>query len=124
MELRGTILEKLPVFKGTSARGEWVKQEFILETGESAYPRKVCISVFGDDRVKELENYTPGQSVKVSVNIESREYNGRWYTDVRAWRLEKETTAASTTKDLPSDILPPGPIITQEPDEGADDLPF
>lgn len=123
MELRGIILEKLPVFKGTGARGDWVKQEFILETGESAYPRKVCISVFGEDRVKELDAFATGQPVKVSVNIESREYNGRWYTDVRAWRLEKETGVTNQPPDMPAGMIPPEPIV-QDPDEGADDLPF
>ena len=118
MELQGTLIEKRPVFKGTGARGDWVKQEFILETQESGYPRKVCLSVFGEDRVKELDTLQIGETVKASVNIESREYNGRWYTDVRAWRLEKGQVN-SASPEYPA----PGPIMT-EPDEGEDDLTF
>ena len=118
MELQGTLIEKRPVFKGTGARGDWVKQEFILETQESGYPRKVCLSVFGEDRVKELDTLQIGETVKASVNIESREYNGRWYTDVRALRLEKGQINPASP-EYPA----PGPIMTEQ-DEGEDDLPF
>ncbi|MFA6652203.1 MAG: DUF3127 domain-containing protein, partial [Bacteroidales bacterium] len=69
-------------------------------------------------RVRELDAFQIGEAVKASINIESREYNGRWYTDVRAWRLEKgQGTAAAPDSPVP------GPIMT-EPDEGEDDLPF
>lgn len=88
MELEGRIARKLPVQTGTSARGAWAKQEFILEYQEGNFPSQVCMNVWGDDKVKELDKYQVGDKVKVSVNLSSREYNGRWYTDVRAWRIE------------------------------------
>jgi hypothetical protein len=119
VEIQGTLIGKLPLFKGTGARGNWVKQEFILETRESSYLRKVCISVFGDDKIRELESFSIGESIKVSVNIESREYNGRWYTELRAWRLEKVTAGPAVPNDLP-----PASAIMTDQDEGADDLPF
>ena len=120
MEIRGTLIEKLNPIKGTGARGEWVKQEFILETRESSYARKVCISVFGEDKVRELDGFSIGEIVKASVNIESREYNKRWYTEIRAWRLEKETAVTVVSEDAPSHA---GPTMLDQ-DEGADDLPF
>ena len=88
MELEGRIARKLNVQTGTSARGAWAKQEFILEYQEGNFPSQVCMNVWGDDKVKELDKYQVGDKVKVSVNLSSREYNGRWYTDVRAWRIE------------------------------------
>ena len=88
MELEGRIARKLPVQTGTSARGAWAKQEFILEYQEGNFPSQVCMNVWGDDKVRELAKYQVGDKVKVSVNLSSREYNGRWYTDVRAWRFE------------------------------------
>ena len=88
MELEGRIARKLPVQTGTSARGAWAKQEFILEYQEGNFPSQVCMNVWGDDKVRELDKYQVGDKVKVSVNLSSREYNGRWYTDVRAWRIE------------------------------------
>ena len=88
MELEGRIARKLNVQTGTSARGAWAKQEFILEYQEGNFPSQVCMNVWGDDKVKELDKYQVGDKVKVSFNLSSREYNGRWYTDVRAWRIE------------------------------------
>lgn len=88
MELEGKIARKMSVQTGTSQRGTWAKQEFILEYQEGNYPSQVCMNVWGEDKVRELEKYQAGDKVKVSFNLNSREYNGRWYTDVRAWRLE------------------------------------
>ena len=86
MELEGKIARKLNVQSGTSARGAWAKQEFIFEYQEGNYPTQVCMNVWGEDKVKDLDKYQVGDKVKVSFNLSSREYNGRWYTDVRAWR--------------------------------------
>ena len=88
MELEGRIARKLPVQTGTSTRGAWAKQEFILEYQEGNFPSQVCMNVWGEDKVKDLERYQVGDKVKVSINLSSRESNGRWYTDVRAWRIE------------------------------------
>lgn len=88
MELEGRIVRKLAVQSGNSARGTWSKQEFIFEYQEGNYPSQVCMNVWGEEKVKDLEKYQIGDKVKVSINLSSREYNGRWYTDVRAWRIE------------------------------------
>lgn len=88
MELEGRIARKLAVQSGTSARGAWSKQEFILEYQEGNFPAQVCMNVWGEDKVRDLEKYQVGDRVKVSFNLSSREFNGRWYTDVRAWRME------------------------------------
>ena len=88
MELEGKIARKLNAQTGTSSRGAWAKQEFIFEYQEGNYPSQVCMNVWGDDKVKELDKYQVGDKVKISFNLSSREYNGRWYTDVRAWRIE------------------------------------
>ena len=88
LELEGRIARKLNVQTGTSARGAWAKQEFVFEYQEGNFPSQVCMNVWGDDKVKELDKYQVGDKVKVSFNLSSREYNGRWYTDVRAWRIE------------------------------------
>lgn len=93
MELEGRIAQKLAVQTGTSARGSWAKQEFVFEYQEGNYPSKVCMNVWGEDKVKELEKYQVGDKVKVSFNLSSREFNGRWYTDVRAWRIEPAAVA-------------------------------
>lgn len=88
MEFEALVLQLLPIVKGVSPRGEWVKQEVIFEQpGE--FGRKVCVSFWGD-KAQDAADLKPGEKVKVSANVESREHNGRWYTEVRAWKIAKE----------------------------------
>ncbi len=112
--LTGKLLQVLPQQSGTGKNGPWVKQDFIIETpGE--YPKKVCISAWGD-KAKEISDLKEGDEIKVSVNIESREFNEKWYTDVKAWRVEKVSSETGDSyhppsiEDLPSqsddDLLP------------------
>ncbi|MDD2279560.1 MAG: DUF3127 domain-containing protein [Bacteroidales bacterium] len=124
MEIAGKLIQKLDQQSGQSKNGTWVKQEFILET-QDQYPKKVCVAVWGD-KVKDIENLAIGESLKVSINVESREFNGRWYTDVKAWRIEtmgSNPTNSSNAPETPSfDEIPPEMPMTQEGD--MDDLPF
>ena len=81
MEFEGTVWRVLPLVKGTSARGEWMKQEVVFELpGE--FNRKLCVGFWGD-KAQEAGTLQPGESVAVSANVESREYNGRWFTEAR-----------------------------------------
>jgi len=86
LEIIGKIHQILPLQSGVGKNGTWSKREFIIETFEQ-FPRKVCISAWGD-KSDNLEQYPIGSTVKAAINIESREYNGKWYTDVRAWKIE------------------------------------
>ena len=101
MELEGRIARKLNVQTGTSARGAWSKQEFVLEFQEGNFPTQVCMNVWGEDKVRELDKYQVGDKVKISFNLSSREYNGRWYTDVRAWRIEPAGVSADPVQSNP-----------------------
>lgn len=120
LELTGKLVSLLPQQTGEGKNGKWVKQEFILETpGE--FPRKVCISAWGD-KAKEVENLQPGESLKIGINLESREYNSRWYTDVRAWRIERMSSSNNNTSaSMPA---PPPLSIDDLPGEEETDLPF
>lgn len=124
----------MPPVKGTSARGEWTKQEVIFEQpGE--FGKKVCISFWGD-KAMDAASLREGEQVKVSVNVESREYNGRWYTEVRAWKMVKvgplEGTGgyagpgnapfAPPAADMPP--LPGGEPADTAVGDSFDDLPF
>lgn len=86
LEVSGKLIKIMSPQTGSGKNGNWVKQEFIIETSEQ-YPKKICISAWGD-KVDELGRLEIGEDVRVAVNIESREYNDRWYTDVRAWKIE------------------------------------
>ena len=84
MNISGKVVQVLPIQSGTSKAGNpWQKQEFVLDQG-GQYPRKVCISLFGDNVAKIPQ---VGQVVMVSVDIDSREFNGRWYTEIKAWNI-------------------------------------
>ena len=89
LELECKILNKLTVINGSSARGPWAKQDFIVEYQGGQYAEKACLQVFGNDRVKELENFQVGDKVKVSLKIQAREYNGKWYNDIRVWKITR-----------------------------------
>ena len=119
MEFEGIVYKVLPVVKGTSQRGEWVKQEVVFELpGE--FNRKLRVGFWGD-KAQDAGNLKPGEKVSVSINLESREYNGRWYTEARAWRLTRQAAqpAAAPMPDMP-------PFAEEEPyaNDPADDLPF
>ena len=125
LELTGKLLQKLPVQSGQSAKGPWSRQEFVLETQET-YPRKVCASVWGVDKVNELATFSEGTLIKVTFNLESRQFNDRWYTDVRAWRIERilnqeNVSSSFTSESAPVPFSDPSFLDTSSE---VDDLPF
>lgn len=88
LELSGKVIQILPMESGEGRTGQqWKKQYFVIEYMDGNYPKKVCIMLWGD-KTDILKSVQPGTDVKVSFNVESREYNGRWYTDIKAWRVE------------------------------------
>lgn len=123
LELEGRLVRKLNVQTGTSARGAWSKQEFVLEYQEGNFPTQVCMNVWGEDKVRELEKFQIGDKVKVSFNLSSREYNGRWYSDIRAWRIDPVAPAPVDYPTMPvaDCVSTPEPMSAPVFDE---DLPF
>lgn len=111
LELTGKIIQVLPEKSGSSARGPWRKQEYIIEI-PGDYPKKVCFMLWGD-KIDQF-GIQPGQQLTVSVDLESREYNGRWYTDVKAWRVAPADDQSASHAGPES---PPEP-----PPYSADDL--
>ena len=138
MEIKGKIIQVLPLQSGTSKVGNpWKKQEYVLET-QDQYPRKVKFDFFGD-RVDQFP-LAIGDTVTVSFDLESREFNGRWYTDVRAWKAEKEGAGTENqfgatapqqggfTAEPAQGFPAPSSDFSQSPfpqgNPAADDLPF
>ena len=121
LEIVGKMFKLLPEQSGTSTRGEWKKREFVIETKEQ-FPKKVCISCW-NERVDDLKNIAIGQELKVSINLESREYNEKWYTDARAWKIE--VSAEGTGPSTGGDDEGFGTTVTEtDPESFQDDLPF
>ena len=132
LEIEGTLSQKLAVASGTSARGPWAKQEFILEFPDGNFTARACFTAWGQDKVQELDKYRVGDKVKVSFNLKSREYNGRWYNDLQIWKIAPagaqpapQAPAAPAAAQPAWTETPPAPTIEDMPaDTGAEDLPF
>ena len=132
MEISGKIIQVLPEQGGVSKTSgkEWKLQAYVLETQEQ-YPRKVHFEVFGEDRIKanpcQLDDI-----VTVSFDIESREFNGRWYTSIRAWKIQQgvvttEATAPVVDAGVAPVAAPQANVQAFDPAAGVDDgtdLPF
>ena len=140
MEIVGKIIQVLEPRRGTSSRtgSEWICGQYVLET-EDQYPKKVFFEVFGDDRIKQF-NIQMGERLEVSIDIDAREYNGRWFNSVRAFRVNRNIQPvgaaagyAAQSPDMPpfgqpaQPAQPAGfgqPMQGAAPAAGNDDLPF
>lgn len=147
LELEGTLRQKMGVQSGTSARGAWAKQEFILEFPDGNFTSQACFTAWGQEKVAELDKYQVGDRIKVSFNLKSREYNGRWYNDLQIWRIapagaaQQPAAAPAAAPAQPAQPAQPAyrpesapapayeapaPTLDDMPgdDSPADDLPF
>lgn len=111
-EINGKVIAVLPIATGEGKNGTWKSQDYVLET-DRQYPKKVCFNLFGDS----IDKFNVGidDEIKVSYDIESREYNGRWFTTIRAWKVEKE-----------AGVTGQAPVVNNVPTTPASDsdLPF
>ena len=135
MEISGKIIVATDVRSGESARtgSKWMAQDFVIETHEQ-YPKRCVFSVFGEDRLREF-NIQVGEELTVSFDIDAHEYNGRWFNNIRAWRVQRGNVAeeqagapvAAPTTDLAS-VAPTSPAAPAAPaapvEATTDDLPF
>jgi len=141
MEIIGKVVRLGTLVEGTSARGPWRKQELIIET-EEQYPRTICLMCWSNQNknlVDEIQRFAPGQTIKAQIDIQSREYNGKWYTDVNVWRFEPigVTAAPAAAPAQPMQQPYQQPVMHQTPpvaqpvteyyppaEDSVDDLPF
>lgn len=138
MELIGKIIQVLPERSGTSARtgSEWRMGSYVLETTTDRFPRKVMFEVFGSDKIQQF-NIQVGEMVRVSFDIDAREYQGRWYNSIRAWNVDRNIADPMAQMPMGAPDTTPfaapsaAPMPTAAPQEaapftsaGAEDLPF
>ena len=135
MEIIGKAIAALPVKSGVSQRtGEqWQYREYVIETQEQ-FKKRICFEVFGIDKLKEF-NIRDNDLIKVHFDITAREYNGKWYNSIRAWKVEhanqdgsaagataNQVAASSPQAQAPQ--APETPVAAPNTKEGDDDLPF
>ena len=127
MELSGKIIAVLPAREGVSksSGNPWKTQEYVLETHDQ-YPRKMCFNLFGADKIAQF-NIQVGEEVTVSFDIDCREWQGRWFNDIRAWKVERavavQAPAGAEDMPFPPASAAPAPVDFTATDE-KDDLPF
>lgn len=131
MEISGNVIAILPSQSGEGAKGPWLKMGFVIETKEQ-YPKKIMFSIFSKDATSRLA-FGVDDNVTVSFSVESREYNGKWYSDIKAYKVTTEGQRAK--QDKPStpkqgaaanDDLWDTPTKQEKPTvvDNSDDLPF
>ncbi len=131
-EIIGKVIQVNAEFAGKSTRGDWKKRDLIIETIEQ-YPKKVCVLCFGD-KADQVANYQPGTELRIAFNLESREFNSKWYTDVRAWKIDissggggssnSNSNSNSYNQAAPSYSNQSAPSEMPAASQGNDDLPF
>ncbi len=130
MDLTGKVIAILQPRSGVSTRtgNPWMTQEYVIEI-PGQYPRKMLFNIFGEDRIKQF-NIQAGEEITVQFDIDAREFNGRWFNDIRAYNIIRGQIAqsvpqATTTQAAPPQTNSPFPPA-QEPagENAADDLPF
>lgn len=127
LEINGKIVQLMDATSGQGSNGQWTKREFVIETADQ-YPKKICFSAW-NDKAASLDRMAVGIQVKVSFDVQSREYNQKWYTDLRIWKIE--TLGGQASNDAPAGNSAAAP--TPMPEENfadafgsdeKDDLPF
>lgn len=128
LEIEGKVFKILPEQTGEGRNGPWQKQDFVIETlGE--FPKKACFSAW-NERTQAVKELQPGDMVKVSFSVSSREYMEKWYTDLRMWRLEKLKASPVGPQQPPAGgnqttpQTPPPEMDDVPPPSESDDLPF
>ena len=122
MDFEGKVLEILPPVSGQSARGTWERQTVVFEQPNKQYGKELAVTFM--NKAQDVASLRVGEHYIVSFDIESRNYQGRWYTDVRAWRVQPvQMQAQPPVQDMPPFMEEPQPSYSA----GAgvvDDMPF
>jgi len=113
LEVVGKIEKVLEAKKGTSKKSgeEWISQEFVVKTGDK-YNNLYCFNIFGQEKVDNFAKYNKvGDAVKVSFNVSTNEWQGKYFTSLQAWSIFKETGEANAEEPAVASNI-------------VDDLPF
>ena len=123
MELAGKVIAVLEPRSGVakSTGNSWMVQEYVIETHDQ-YPKKMCFDVFGEEKIKQF-NIKIGEELNVSFDVDAREWQGRWYNSIRAWRVER--VGADAGMAAPQQPMgAPVPPVNFNSSDSNDDLPF
>lgn len=138
MEITGKLIKLMPIQTGQGKNGEWKKQEFLIETDEK-YPKQIALTCF-NDKIDLIDRRQPGDVLTVKFDIESREYNGKYFSNINAYSVSgsvhgSPNPPAATQVDPLDSVLGPldddSPTPAEEPKRTVEqtnvessDLPF
>jgi hypothetical protein len=126
MEIKGRILAVLEEKSGTSQRtgNNWRCGQYVLETIEQ-YPKKILFEVFGEEKIHSM-NIHIGEELTVFFDVDAREYNGKWYNQIRAWKVERqiEKVYQNAQSPVPMEPFPPLPETDALTFENNNEPPF
>lgn len=123
MEIQGRIIAVLPLREGTSSKGAWQSQEYVVETHDQ-YPKKLVFNVFGEDKINQFA-IKQGEELIVSFDIDAHEYNSRWFNNIRAWSVQRVgNVSAQPTQTMTTNSQPVQQQAVPQQQGQSDDLPF
>ena len=143
MEIKivGTIEKLMPIQKGVSSTGrEWVKQDIVMSMTNGQFVKHFAASVMGQDRIDNF-NLRVGDNIIASIDVDAREYNGRWFNSINIWKVERvgsnvnnhvssgsqQSNSQTQSNQQQSEPMQPKqkqPEIIASPYNNGDDLPF
>lgn len=125
LQIKGTVEQILEEKSGEGRNGPWRKRDFILKT-QGEYPKQICITQWGDNIDK--ADVQQGEEIVAHIDIQSREYKGNWYTDVKAWKIEKGSSSDREPTSMPgkggTESKKTSPSPSEEIFDVDDELPF
>lgn len=128
MDITGTIIAVLPAQSGVSQRtgNTWMRQEYVIEV-PGMYPKKMCFSIFGEDRIKQFALQQGQQNVTIQFDIDAHEHEGKWYNEVRAYNVLRAVPVGQIHQPVQQPVQQPAapfPPASAAPADNGDDLPF
>ena len=116
LSIKGHLIKKNDIENIENKEGKkWTKQTFILQT-PAEYNNQICFQLFGEEKIELLNHYNEGEQIKVSFNLSSKEYNGRYFHNIDAWKIESLGNDSSENVESPTEF--------NTPSSDDDDLPF
>ena len=121
-ELTGTL--KVLQDTQTFASG-FSKREFVIEVPDGKYPQLIKFGAL-KDKISILDSVSIGDELTVTFDVRGREYNGNYYVDLNAWKVNSKSGGGSGGSDAPSDPPPSSfdSSFDNEPEPSDDDIPF
>ena len=121
--VKGQVVSILPEQRFNGKNGEVVKNMFVVQTNDTQYQKKLAFAVFGSDKWEKF-GVVNNTNVEVHFDISCRYWNGKWFTELQAWRVIKEGEAVKITQNTQPADVGGNNINTETSPKEDDEIPF